>query len=177
MKLSRFTKIGMAAVGLLFLVWLVILLATRETPSKTGPAGADERHCPVCGRELPRAYWGTGECPYCQMEAAEQGRPARAVARGVVWSPVIPSLLVVVFVALLTINLVVGARSRVVKSTVEVLYHLNCPKCGRKLRYRAAQVGRLGKCPLCRRPIIFPQPAEGPSPGGWAKVRRWLKLA
>jgi predicted RNA-binding Zn-ribbon protein involved in translation (DUF1610 family) len=179
MKLSRFTKIGMAAVGVLFLAWLALTLLSGNVTQKSGPAVADEKHCPRCGRELPRWAWGTDQCPYCQLEEKDGGAASgspRPRFRSAAPSAVIPTLLVVAFAALLTVHLVMLVRTRVVVKTEEVLYHLNCPKCGRKLRYRVSQAGRLGQCPLCRRPVIFPR-VEGPAPSGWAKMRRWLRMA
>jgi hypothetical protein len=176
MKLSLFTKIGMAAVGVLFLAWLVLMLVTSNQSTRTGPAATDDKHCPRCGRELPRWAWGTDQCPYCELEEKDGSRPKPA-ARSAAASPVIPTVLVVTFVALLTVHLVMAVRTRVVPRKAEVLYHLNCPKCGRKLRYRLGQAGRLGQCPLCRRPVVFPRPPAGAGSGGWGKVRRWLKMA
>jgi hypothetical protein len=180
MKLSLFTKIGMAAVGVLFLAWLTLTLLNRNGSDRTGPAVVDEKHCPRCGRELPKWAWGTDQCPYCQLED-RAGGPAsgspRPRFRSGVSSPVIPTLLIVTFAGLLTVHLVMLVRSRVVTKTEEVLYHLSCPKCSRKLRYRASQAGKLGQCPVCRRPVIFPRAADGRAPGGWARMRRWLRMA
>jgi uncharacterized Zn finger protein (UPF0148 family) len=180
MKLSLFTKIGMAAVGVLFLAWLVLWLMTGNASDKTGPAVVDEKHCPRCGRELPKWAWGTDQCPYCQLEESAQKAgtgTARPKFRSRASSPVIPTLLIVTFAGLLTVHLVLLVRTRVGTKTEEVLYHLSCPKCGRKLRYRLSQAGRLGQCPVCRRPVIFPRDAGASAPGGWAKMRRWLRLA
>jgi DNA-directed RNA polymerase subunit RPC12/RpoP len=35
-------------------------------------------------------------------------------------------------------------------------YHFRCPGCKRRLRYRAIQVGRKGKCSNCGGIVIFP---------------------
>ncbi len=45
----------------------------------------------------------------------------------------------------------------------EVIFHHNCPSCGRRLRYRPAQAGRSVTCPLCRKPLTFPEaPSKTP---------------
>jgi uncharacterized Zn finger protein (UPF0148 family) len=174
MKLSLFTKVGMAAVGVLLLAWLVLMFVSGSGSTKTGPAVTDEKHCPRCGRELPRWAWGTDQCPYCQLEE-RSGAPLKQTGRSPASSPVVPTVLVATFAALLAVHLVMVIRTRVVPKAEEILYHLSCPKCGRKLRYRPPQVGRVGKCPVCHRPVIFPRPPEEAAPGGWMNVRRWLK--
>jgi hypothetical protein len=35
-------------------------------------------------------------------------------------------------------------------------YHFQCPKCRRRLRYKAKQVGRKGQCPQCGETLTFP---------------------
>jgi transcription initiation factor IIE alpha subunit len=35
-------------------------------------------------------------------------------------------------------------------------YHFRCPKCQRRLRYLARQVGHKGKCMNCNGDVIFP---------------------
>ena len=38
----------------------------------------------------------------------------------------------------------------------EPYYHFQCPKCQRKLRFRAHKAGHQGMCPRCRTPCTFP---------------------
>jgi hypothetical protein len=35
-------------------------------------------------------------------------------------------------------------------------YHFRCPKCKRRLRYVARQVGHKGKCSNCNGDVLFP---------------------
>jgi|YelNatPaOPRAMG01_1025707.scaffolds.fasta_scaffold181332_1 LPXTG-motif cell wall-anchored protein len=35
-------------------------------------------------------------------------------------------------------------------------YHFRCPKCQRRLRYLARQVGHKGKCSNCSGEVVFP---------------------
>jgi hypothetical protein len=39
-------------------------------------------------------------------------------------------------------------------------YHFRCAGCGRRLRYRARQVGHKGGCSHCGREVIFPPISE-----------------
>ena len=161
MKLTRVTTIGMIALGVLFLAWLVLTLAFSDTPSRTAPAATDDRHCPRCGRELPRGA-GPDDCPYCQMEAASQGKTLKPLGSRRPISPTIPVTIGTVFCILLGIHVYLAVRSRLGQKP-EVLYHLRCPKCERKIRYRASQAGRFAQCPLCKKPLIFPKLPESPS--------------
>jgi hypothetical protein len=38
----------------------------------------------------------------------------------------------------------------------EPVFHFNCPKCRRRLRYRAGQIGHAGQCPQCKSALTFP---------------------
>jgi hypothetical protein len=35
--------------------------------------------------------------------------------------------------------------------------YMRCPNCGQKLRFRTAQIGLLGACTRCRKPLRFPE--------------------
>jgi hypothetical protein len=43
----------------------------------------------------------------------------------------------------------------------EPYYYFHCPGCGRKLRYRARQVGHHGMCPRCNQHWTFPPIPKG----------------
>jgi hypothetical protein len=174
MRLSRFTKIGMGVVGVLFLAWAAFMVFLNQGATKSGPAVTDPNRCPVCGRDLPPAYVGTGECPYCAAAHPGEG-PTRHTGSSVAANPAVPAVLIGLFCVLLTVNLFVTFRGR--RGPVEeALYHLTCPKCHRKLRFRESQAGRLAACPLCRRPIVFPR-LDRPPDTHWARVKRWLGRA
>jgi DNA-directed RNA polymerase subunit RPC12/RpoP len=177
MKLSRFTVLGMVAVGALLLAWAGLMLFSDSGATKSGPAVVDDYHCPRCGRELPKAYVGTGECPYCQAaEARGEQAPAKTGRRPLAVTAIIPSVLVGLFVILLSTHVVLIYRSRAGRNKPEVFYHVHCGKCGRKLRYRDTQVGKVGACPLCHRPIVFPKPPRVQPAAPWWK-RPWPKPA
>jgi hypothetical protein len=40
------------------------------------------------------------------------------------------------------------------------IYHFRCPKCQRRLRYLARQVGHKGKCNHCSREVLFPPTSQ-----------------
>src|SRR5579884_3449414 len=100
MKNSQVTKIGMIAVGVLFVAWLILTLATSDRGGRqTESAIKDDNRCPDCGRELPKG--ALGECPYCKLD--EGGRKKNARNTSLAASPVIPIILVCVFCLLLAI--------------------------------------------------------------------------
>ncbi len=168
MKLSRVTKIGMATVGGLLLLWGALIIFTSTSSTKTGPAQVDPTRCPDCGSKYNQA----GECPRCLAEeGVEAYRAKRAKKEGFTSSPVIPTVLGSLFLLLLATHIGIIVRGRAKNQKQEVYYHVRCSKCGRKLRYRDTQIERLGKCPLCQRPLRFPRPPEKP------KVSRWMKIA
>jgi transcription initiation factor IIE alpha subunit len=38
----------------------------------------------------------------------------------------------------------------------EAVHHFLCPGCGRRLRFRAKQVGHKGQCSHCGKDLVFP---------------------
>jgi ssDNA-binding Zn-finger/Zn-ribbon topoisomerase 1 len=156
MSNSRWLKIGMGVVALLFLAWGGFMLAT-EGSKKTAPVRVEANKCPDCGRSLPKGAQVARECPYCKLDPnAKKKKWGSQPGR----SPVIPAVLGGLFVVLLAVHLGVIFRKRLGAQGEEVLYYWNCPKCQRKLRYRERQVGQASLCPLCRRPLVFPRPEE-----------------
>jgi hypothetical protein len=174
MKLSRnYTLIGMGVVGAGIVVWVVVMLVLESGGKKTA-AVADANHCPVCGKELPPAYQGTGECPYCAANKAA-GKATVQTSKGVSRNLVVPGILGGLFAILLGTHVALLIRNRKIAAAPEELYYFQCPKCKRKMRFREKQAGRLGACPLCRRPIVFPR-LDKPE-NGWIKMKRWLGIA
>jgi hypothetical protein len=175
MKPSYLLKVGMIAVGLLFVLSLVLLFFSNTT-TRTGSAITDPTRCPDCGQELPKSAQATGECPYCKLQQMA-GKEVKRRGQGGSWatSPVVLVVLISLFVLLLGTHvfLLVRARRRGGLGE-EPTYPLFCSKCHRKLRYRASQGGRLGQCPLCRRPLLFPKPPE-PRKRPWP-VRVWKQV-
>jgi DNA-directed RNA polymerase subunit RPC12/RpoP len=173
---SRLTRVGMVAVGILLLAWVVLTL-TSGGETKTAPAPSDGKTCPQCGRPLPSSARLAGECPYCRIEKGPEAAKLNRDKRSLATSPVIPVVLVCLFLVLLSVHLSITVRGRLGKTVAEVLYYYRCPKCGRKLRYRPSQIGRSSQCPICRRPLAFPRPPEAPpEPAFRALVRRFLRL-
>jgi hypothetical protein len=162
MRTTRVTKLGMAALAAGLLAWVVLMLLTGGE-TKTG-AVQDDRHCPKCGRDLPRAVQESGgECPFCKAEgrnvAAGHGSGGgAALLRG----PAVPAALVCAFVALLLVHAVFLVRHRAGAGREEEIYYVNCRKCERRLRYRKRQAGHLAKCPACLTVIVFPRLSEAP---------------
>lgn len=46
------------------------------------------------------------------------------------------------------------------KTEDDSFYHFRCPKCKRRLRYQARQVGRKGKCSNCASDVVFPPTSQ-----------------
>jgi Zn finger protein HypA/HybF involved in hydrogenase expression len=161
MKMTRLTRIGIAALAVAFLVWGGVALLSPP-PTKIA-AEKDDRRCPECGHELPLVIQENGgECPYCQAQG-KSVKVGKSLGGGssITHGPAIPIALVSALVVLLGIHGYFMIRRRAAAAKVEEdIYYVNCRKCARKLRYRESQVGRLAKCPICRTLIRFPQLPE-----------------
>ena len=173
-KLSRFTKFGMAGLGALFLAWLGLVLFADTESKRTEAIVKDEQSCPTCGRPLTRAAIENNVCPYCLLEQGPDKAKIRkpssfAASKGV------PIAIVCIFALLLVANIALSMRGRFSRGKEETFFHYKCPKCSRRLRYRQRQIGRLARCPLCERPIVFPRPTNMPETR-WKRFRRWLHL-
>jgi hypothetical protein len=159
MKMTRITKLGMAALGAALLAWLGLMLFS-DSPTKLAADVTDDTRCPVCGRELPAAVQQAGgDCPFCKADGKSVDvRRARASASGSAWrGPAIPTLLVAALVLLLVVHGVFLVRHRARAAKEDVVYIVSCKKCGRRLRYRERQGGQIAKCPLCQTIILFPK--------------------
>jgi len=173
-KFSRLTKIGLVVLGGALLVWLVITLAFSSTTKRTASVATDDKHCPICGRELPRGG-AARECPYCYLEYKQSGGTKGSLGvKGT--GTTVPIVLVSLIVLLLGANIFVNVRARLKERKDETYYVFQCPKCARRIRYRAAQFRKPALCPLCKRPFVFPGLAE-PRLNPWLRMKRWLKLA
>jgi hypothetical protein len=165
MKLSRTHQLILGGAGLVLL--LVIGLALfAVSGSKTFGKIEDPNVCEFCGRPLPQSK-------ICLPCVAEMGRDAYEAKReNKYWynSPLIATVVISLLCILLVTHISILLWKRRGLKTEEVYYHTRCKKCGRKLRYRQSQINRLGKCPLCQRPLVFPKPPETP------KVSRWMKI-
>ena len=56
--------------------------------------------------------------------------------------------------AVLVVGVVLFLRRRPKED--DTFYHFRCPKCKRRLRYLARQVGHKGKCSNCLGDVLFP---------------------
>jgi hypothetical protein len=178
MKLSFWTLLGMVVIGTVLLAMLGLLIFVNSGSTKSA-AVTDENHCPVCGRELPPGYVGTGKCPYCEGRQARGEKLANLPSRPLTSRLLTVSvLLTLAFLGLLTTHVILFVRARAARKVAEETFYYQCPKCARKIRYRDCQIGHVAQCPLCRRPIVFPRP-EGwePPVSLWVKMKRRLGLA
>jgi DNA-directed RNA polymerase subunit RPC12/RpoP len=177
-KLSGFTKITLAVAGVLFLVWLGLVLFTDNASTKTAPVVDDgQLLCPHCGKPLSKGALQSNQCPNCLLQNPDH--PELAIIRKdkdwVSRSRTLPTVIIGSVILLLVANIGVVVHSRLRQRKDEIVFHYHCPKCSRKLRYRESQIGRLAKCPLCERPIVFPRPADFVE-SRWMRLRRWLRL-
>jgi hypothetical protein len=166
MKMSRGAKIGIAAVGIV-LSLCVILLVYSTSGSKKSAAVASKTHCSDCGSPLNK----NGDCPKCMAEMGLDAYRARQMNKGLAGKPLLAIFIATAFGLLLMTYIGIHVWAYMKTKKEEVYYTTRCNKCGRKLRYRESQVEHLGKCPICQKPIRFPRPPEKP------KVNRWVKIA
>lgn len=170
MKLTRNVKYGIASVGfLLILIFgLTIYSATRDTKTK---AIVDPTVCEYCGAKLSKG----GECSKCISEQGlEQYRAKRESKKGYN-NPLLAAIIVSLLAVLVLVHVGLIVHAYFHRKKTDVYYHVRCPKCGRKLRYRSTQVDRLGRCPLCQKSIRFPQPPEMSKPSKWREIS-WQKI-
>jgi hypothetical protein len=172
MKPTRITTIGLAVLGFALVAWLVLTVITYSREKKSGPVAKDDKHCPVCGRELPLASRTSGECPFCKVEEAANGGQGKRLGRNPAANPIVPVLLLSTFCVLLGVHVWLALRKRSWRNKEEILYITSCTKCGRRVRYRPNQIGRAALCPLCRKPLIFPQPEPEPK-RLWQLITKW----
>src|SRR5215471_17641709 len=113
MKKSNITKIGMMAVAVLLLAWLVLTLTTNSNTKLEGVE--DPTKCPECGRPLPTSAQVEGVCPYCAAEKGEENARFKRKGQSLSTSPVIPITLVCLFCVLLAVHVGLIVRNRVGK--------------------------------------------------------------
>jgi hypothetical protein len=151
--------------GLAFLV--VSWIAWSMFYSEENERVVDDEHCPECGKELPKQFQGTGECPYCALQKPPEDRPKksrREYIRGFDFDNVNTRKGVMAlggtlgFIVFLSLLIFVIKRWR--RGGREAFLNFRCPYCNRKLRYKTSQIGRTGLCPGCRRRLRFPDPVE-----------------
>ncbi|HEY7313965.1 MAG TPA: hypothetical protein VH643_31740 [Gemmataceae bacterium] len=68
--------------------------------------------------------------------------------------PIVLIILIVAVVLVLGVGVILFLRSRTQPD--EGFAHFRCPKCRRRLRYQARQVGHKGKCSNCGGDVLFP---------------------
>jgi DNA-directed RNA polymerase subunit RPC12/RpoP len=150
---STVRRYAMIAVGLLLTGWAVMISLQDDRPTSIN----DSTHCPECGRELPPQFQNSGECPYCLLGKGGKDRAGAGPPRRYL----VPVLLIGLFLVLAATHLVLYLRSRwrLIDQDDELFCYFNCPQCHRKLRYRSRQSGHYGRCPTCRKPVLFPASA------------------
>jgi predicted Zn-ribbon and HTH transcriptional regulator len=167
MKLTRFTKISMIAVGTLLLAWVVLMFVANSGSKRTTGIAGDGSKCPDCGIALPKLG---ADCPRCLMEKGEAYLKSRRQGNVLTSGPGIPIALGCILFLLMMTHIVITVRNHRRTNTEEVFFHVRCTKCGRKLRYREKQIDHLGKCPLCQKPIRFPKPPDAPRLSPWGRI-------
>jgi hypothetical protein len=173
MKTSRFTKIGLVVVGVGIVAWIVVTLSTSSPDSLAPAVAVEEGHCPRCKRLLPKAAQASRDCPYCLLENGGKA-PTDQGSQSLAAHPAVPITLFSVFGLLLGAHLYLLVRSRAKQGGVQALYYVYCAKCGRKIRYRSEQINKIAQCPICRRPIRFPEPPDVVAENSWSKLKRLL---
>jgi uncharacterized paraquat-inducible protein A len=117
----------------------------------------EEGKCPDCGKEISSRMGG--ECPYCKMTQAREGKPKSGPAQRFTRTH---AVLLALIVFLLFGGGYLLIRSGTFKfrrrKPSEPTYHTRCPHCKRRIRYFASQVGRQVLCPTCRWALTAPVP-------------------
>lgn len=170
MKLSRNAKYGLGGLG--FVLFLVICLAIYAAghETKTG-AIVDPTVCEFCGTKLSKS----GECPKCIGELGLDKYRAKRESKKGYNNPLIATIIVSTLAILVIVHLGLIVHAYYRRKKADVHYHVHCPKCGRKLRYRSTQVNHMGRCPLCQKSLRFPQPREMPKQNKWREFS-WKKI-
>jgi len=136
-----------------------LLLYSSSGDTKTA-AATDERHCPNCGRELPRS--AAGQCPFCKLEKMQEEQKNGKKNEGRSWAAT--DFLLIATVLFLTFG---GGylAMRSLKSagwlrrgSQRPAYYHRCPWCKRKIRFALYQAGKEALCPSCRHAMVLPVP-------------------
>jgi hypothetical protein len=153
MKISKVWKYGLIGLGVVILGWVLQVMFLQEDKPTTV---TDSSHCKVCGKELPPVFQNTEECPFCQRgKPGSKGKSAPLAP--LMKMPIVLIGLIGLFVLLCCTHGVLFLRLRKRATRKELAdCRFNCPKCKRRLRYRASHGGRAGRCPTCGRAILFP---------------------
>ncbi len=153
-----------AALAVLLLAtggWLTYAWLAGQPKVASGQPQKMWLYCPKCGLEMSAAPGDDKKvipCPHCAGKGQVMEVRNFSKREGVS-APPNPAVPGVVFGVTLVMALAWGYFGwlRNLGGKGETAYlRLNCPGCDRRLRYRADQVGQLGKCPRCKRPIFFP---------------------
>ncbi len=149
--------------GLLLVSGAITLYTSMTTQDRIGGKKVvDDTRCPDCGKELPRVG---GECGFCKVQALKEGKGKGGKEAG---PRVYTRTDFVIFGCILF--LMVGGGYLILRSTGfkfrrrkrdEPSFYTRCPKCKRKVRYAASQVGRTVLCPTCRWSMTLTPPKAG----------------
>ena len=156
--------IAILASGVVVVGLTVGLVLWPSTPVEVPEGQRHYMHCPKCEHEMryDRKRFAKEECPYCGEKGPLAATAESIRKTGLPSSPVsrlIPALLVE-FIVLASVFYLYASKRLQRGPGEEPTYPLYCRHCHRKLRFRKSQGGRLGQCPICRRPIVFPKVPE-----------------
>ena len=165
MKLSRATKWSITALGLLLLLFLGLTIYATTGSTKTKPV-VNPNVCEYCGGQLNK----NRECTKCIGELGLEKYRAKRESKYWYNSPVVATTIITLLCVLILVHIGLNWRKFAWRKKAEAFYHVNCRKCGRKLRYRESQINRLGKCPMCQKTLHFPQPIAEPRTSIWQKI-------
>jgi uncharacterized membrane protein YvbJ len=176
MKWDRTTKLAVGGLGLLLLLVLGLVIFATTSGTKKTEGVVRENTCEFCGKPLPKS----GECLSCIADMGEKAYHAKREKKNWYNSPVIPTSVIAVLCVLILTHISIQLWFLKKRKKADVTHHMHCKHCGRKLRYRSSQINRLGKCPICMKPIVFPKPPEvvkektRTSP--WVKIKKIARV-
>jgi hypothetical protein len=158
MERTRSAVLGGGVIVIALTIWL---LYPRAAPAPK-PDGGNYRfmHCPKCDKEYPYDARKVSQgCIRCGPEGVLVPTVDSIAGSGGRSSPfawmIVPLLLEVTL--LLAAVVYISRRPR--GSAEEAYLHIRC-LCRRKLRYSIRSVGRPGRCPGCKRSLVFPPAAD-----------------
>ncbi|HTU19611.1 MAG TPA: hypothetical protein VMG10_16240 [Gemmataceae bacterium] len=155
MKLSRGNQLLLGGAGIVLLLVIGLIVFATSGSNKIEKI-KDPNVCEFCGRKFPKSKI----CLTCMAEMGREEYEARRARKEWYNSPAIATAVISVLCVLILIHISILLWKRRGRKKAEVEYHTRCKKCGRKLRYRESQINRLGKCPLCQKPLVFPKPPD-----------------
>jgi hypothetical protein len=124
------------------------------------PQAPDEfrfAHCPKCGLELRYSPLMAGKrCPRCAPDPPVMVPTAEPTGGQEAPSPDRDLKVALSAEGVLLLGAVVYILYHPPAFKEDTMLYTRCAACKQRLRYRAGLAGETGRCPRCKRPVLFP---------------------